>query len=108
MGVLDKQLNDWNFISVLLVFFLVFSQQLHFSITKLLSHLKTQEDLDSDYEKQRFVITRDSFNACFFYFRVELFSRGASKMCSSVLGDLKWALPIHFCMISKAPSETRA
>ena len=29
-------------------------QRLHISITKLLSHLKIIEDLDSDYEKQQF------------------------------------------------------
>ena len=61
---IDKQLNDLNFISVLLVFFLVLGQRLHFSIAKLLSHLEITEDLVSDYEKQQFFIIRDSFSAC--------------------------------------------
>ena len=39
-------------------------QRLQFSITKLLSHLEIIEDLDSDYEKRRFFIIRDSFNVC--------------------------------------------
>ena len=33
-------------------YFFVLGQGLHFSITKLLSHLKTKEDLDSDYERK--------------------------------------------------------
>ena len=41
-------------------------QRLHFSVTKLLSHLKIKEDLDSSYKEQQFVITGDSFNACLF------------------------------------------
>ena len=37
------------------------------SVKNLLSHLKIKEDLDSNYEEHQFVITRDSFKACFFY-----------------------------------------
>ena len=51
-------------------YFLVLGQRLHFSITKLLSHLKIKGDLDSCYEEQQFVITRDSFDA--YLFNLEL------------------------------------
>ena len=60
------------------------------SVKNLLSHLKIKEDLNSSYEEQQFVITRDSFNACFFLFRVELFSKCtkvASKTCFTMLSD---------------------
>ena len=68
---------------------------MRFLITKLLSHLKMKEELDSDYDEQQFVITRDSFNVCFLS-RVELFSRYtqvASKMFSTMSNDLKRTLP---------------
>ena len=55
-----------------------------------ISHLKMKEHFDSNYEEQKFLITRDSFNACFFLFGVELFSKYtkvASKMCSTMLAD---------------------
>ena len=69
----------------------VLNNHYHLSI-KLLSHLKIKEDLDSDYEEEQFAITRGSVNACFFLFRVELFSRYTkvgSKMYSSTLSELK-------------------
>ena len=94
-----------NFISVLSVFFLVHGQRLHFSISKLLSHFKIKEYLDSDYQEQQFVITEDSFYAVFL-FRVELINKYTtvtSKMCSTMSSNLKWALPNgcsleHFCL----------
>ena len=56
-----------------------------------------KEDLDSDYEEQQFVITGDSFNACFFFcfcfvlflfiylFRLELFMRNSKVAPKCVL-----------------------
>ena len=83
---------------------------------KLLFHSKIKEELDSDYEQQQFVITRDSFNVCIFLHRFELYSRYtqvASKMFSTMSSDLKRALPnvcsledvsvcvwFHFCLWS--------
>ena len=63
---IDKQFNDLNFISVLFVFFLVLCQRLHFSITKLLSHLEITEDLDSDYEKKPFFLSSETHLVCAF------------------------------------------